>query len=612
MDLHSTTNEINILVVDDDLETLQIMTTTLSQQGYQVRCAKNGATALRGAIAILPDLIILDIKLPDLNGYEVCCQLKANEQTQNIPVMFLSALDDVVDKVKAFQVGGVDYIGKPIEIPELIVRVKNQIALKLATAEISKLNQDLERRVNQRTKELKAVVRQLRQEIAERRKIQQQLEYEVLYDSLTGLPNRTLLLERIDFTIAHAKRNPDYHYALLFIDLDRFKTVNDTLGHLAGDRLLIAVSRLLQKCLRENDLVARLGGDEFVILLDDIANFQDATLIGERIQQQLRSSFQIGGQSIFTSASIGIVFGSKNYSSASNLMRDADIAMYRAKDKGKARYEIFNREMYRETLKVAELEHNLRIALKKQEFVLHYQPIVALDSDRLVGFEALVRWLHPDRGCIAPNVFIPIAEDTGLIVELGEWLLKQACQQLHTWQKQYAHLPQIDSLKMSVNLASQQLQEPQFIAKLDQILQETGINGDCLRLEITESVLIEPEGNIQNILRKIKQRNIKLSIDDFGTGYSSLNYLRRFPIDNLKIDRSFIEQMNLDRENLEIVKIIISLAKTLGMDTISEGVETVEQLDYLKALGCEFGQGYLFAKPLPPEEISLILEQQNN
>jgi diguanylate cyclase (GGDEF)-like protein len=599
--------QISILVVDDLADNLQILAKTLTNQGYQVRCAKNGSMALRGASTILPDLILLDIKMPDLDGYEVCQQLKANKETCDIPVIFLSALDDVLDKVRAFEVGGVDFISKPIQVKEVLVRVKNQISLQLAKAKITELNQDLEKRVYQRTIKLKTVVQKLRQEINERRRVQQQLIHDALHDSLTGLPNRALLIERIEFAIAHAKRNPSYRYGLLFIDLDRFKVVNDSLGHFIGDQLLIAVSNLLHECVRENDLVSRLGGDEFVILLDGIDNVQDVTSIGERIQQKLRSPFELEGQHIFTSASIGIVFSSDEYGNPADLMRDADIAMYRSKDEGKARYTIFDQKMYDETLKLVELENNLRFALKRGELAMHYQPIISVDSNNLVGFEALIRWHHPERGLISPVEFIPIAEDTGLIVEIGEWLLKEACQQLQVWRQQFAFIPKINSLKMSINLAIQQLQEPDFINKLDQILVETGLDGSSLRLEITESVLIEPEGNIQNTLRKIKNRNIKLSIDDFGTGYSSLSYLRRFPIDNLKIDRSFIHQMNFDSENFEIVRLIITLAKTLGMKTISEGVETSLQLNQLKGLGCEFAQGYLFSIPLAPKEIESML-----
>jgi len=594
-------------VVDDIADNLQILATTLSRQGYQVRCAKNGLTALRGASIINPDLILLDIKMPDIDGYEVCQQLKANEKTRDIPVIFLSALDDVLDKVRAFEVGGVDYISKPIQVKEVLVRVENQISLQLANAKINELNQDLERRVYQRTTELKAVVRKLRQEINERQRVQQQLVHDALHDHLTGLPNRALLVERIEFTIAHAKRNNGYQYGLLFIDLDRFKVINDSLGHLVGDQLLVSVASLLQKCVRENDIVARLGGDEFVILLDGIKNLQDATSIGDRIQQELRTPIEVGGQGIFTSASIGIVFGSLEYTKAADVMRDADIAMYRAKDKGKACYAVFDQTMYDETLRLVELENNLRYALERDEFIMCYQPIMSLDRNCLVGFEALIRWQHPQRGLISPIEFIPIAEDTGLILDIGTWLLKEACQQLKTWRRKFAFMPSMRSLKMSINLASKQLQEAEFITKLDRILLETGLKGEFLRLEITESALIEPEGKVQDTLREIRNRNIKLSIDDFGTGYSSLSYLRRFPIDNLKIDRSFIEQMNFDSENFEIVRLIITLAKTLGMDTISEGVETPQQLSQLKALGCEFAQGYFFSRPLTADAVESML-----
>ena len=609
MTISTCPKNINILVVDDVAENLQILESTLTKQGYQVKCARNGSTALRGASRIVPDLILLDIKMPGLDGYQVCQKLKADRQTCDIPIIFLSALDDVTDKVKAFEVGGVDYISKPFQVKEVLARVKNQISLQLANAKIIELNQNLEQKVYQRTVELKSTVCKLKQEVDERERIQQQLVYDALHDSLTGLPNRTLLSQRIEFTVAHARCNSGYLYALLFIDLDRFKVINDSLGHTVGDLLLISVSKLLRECVRKNDIVARLGGDEFVILLDGIRSLDDATQIVERIQQKLRSPFRLNDRNIFTTASIGIVFGSNEYSNASDLMRDADIAMYRAKDGGKARYTVFNRTMYDEAMRLVELENSLRSALERRELAMHYQPIVSLNNSELAGFEALIRWYHPQKGSVSPAEFIPIAEDTGLILDIGEWLLREACLQLQLWRKQFASIPQVKSLKMSINLASLQLQESNFIARLERILEETGLDGNSLRLEITEGVLIEPEGNVQNTLKQIKDKNIKLSIDDFGTGYSSLSYLRRFPIDNLKIDRSFIQQMNYDSENFEIVRLIIALANTLGMDTISEGVETAEQCEQLKSLGCQFAQGYLFSKPLAPSAVGSMLEK---
>ncbi len=286
--------------------------------------------------------------------------------------------------------------------------------------------------------------------------------------------------------------------------------------------------------------------------------------------------------------------------------------MYRAKEKGKNCYEVFAQAMYLETLKSVELENNLRHALQRGELVLQYQPIISLSSQELVGFEALMRWRHPQRGLLLPSEFIAIAEDTGLIIPIGEWVLAEACRQLKVWQQKFASIPQIETLKIGINVTSQQFQQPQFIQKLDRVLLATGLNGNCLRLEITESVLVESGSTIKNILAEIKKRNIKLSIDDFGTGYSCLSYLSRFPIDNLKIDRSFIERLNLDAENWAIVCMIITLAKTLGMETIAEGIETAEQLTQLKNLGCQFGQGYLFAEPLDVQEIELMLSSWDN
>ncbi len=469
---------------------------------------------------------------------------------------------------------------------------------------------ELEKQVKKRTLELESANQQLQsanqqlqQEIIKRRQIEQQLVHDALHDGLTGLPNRTLLKERIELTIQHAKRNPNYLFALLFIDLDRFKTVNDSRGHLIGNQLLIAVAKFLLQSLRDNDLVARLAGDEFVILLDGIHKLQDATQIAARILDRFAVPFDLEEQAIFTSASIGIVVSSPNYDNGDDILRDADIAMYRAKEKGKACYEVFNRAMYLETLKSVELENNLRHALQRGELVLQYQPIISLSSQELVGFEALMRWRHPQRGLLLPSEFIAIAEDTGLIIPIGEWVLAEACRQLKVWQQKLASISQIETLKIGINVTSQQFQQPQFIQKLDETLLATGLNGSCLRLEITESVLVESGGTIQNILAQIKKRKIKLSIDDFGTGYSSLSYLKRFPIDNLKIDRSFIEGLNYDEESFEIVRTIITLAKTLGMETISEGIETAEQLTELKNLGCEFGQGYLLGEPLDVQEI---------
>ena len=527
----------NILVVDDIADNLRVLSHTLDNRGYKIRCAKNGTIALKVAEKIVPDLILLDIKMPDMDGYEVCRQLKQNPQTQQIPVIFLSALDDVLDKVKAFEVGAVDYITKPFQVEEVLIRVKNHLALQTAKAEVYRLNQALEKKVKQRTIQLEQANQQLYQEIQDRQKSEQQLVRDAVHDSLTGLANRTLLMERIDFALQYAKSAPDYRFALLFIDLDRFKVINDSLGHLVGDKLLIAIANLLTKDLRPTDTVARLGGDEFVILLDNISHLNDATKIGDRLIERLNLPFNLEAQTVFASASIGILLGSPEYDTSSQLLRDADIAMYRAKEKGKGRYEVFDRQMYLQTLKTIEIERDLRQALQNKEFVLYYQPIIALKDNTLAGFEALIRWQHPQNGFVSPADFIPVAEDTGLILAIGDWVLEQACQQLARWQQEYTN-SKMANLKISINVASQQIKEPEFIAKLDDLLERISLNPRCLRLEITERMLVDSDLNTQNAIAAIKKRGIKLSIDDFGTGYSSLSYLRRLPIDNLKIDRS--------------------------------------------------------------------------
>ncbi|GBO55235.1 diguanylate cyclase/phosphodiesterase with PAS/PAC sensor [Pseudanabaena sp. lw0831] len=445
-------------------------------------------------------------------------------------------------------------------------------------------------------------------DVSDRIQVQNQLEYDALHDTLTGLPNRNLLIERLELSIHRAERLNDYHFAVLFLDLDRFKVINDSLGHLAGDKLLIAISRKLQATLREIDLVARLGGDEFVILLDEIKDIQEAIHATQRIFAELQTPLTIEGREVYTTASIGIVLGTKDYAQASHLLRDADIAMYRAKTRGKARYEIFDAEMHRQALSRMHLENDLRRAIDCQEFVLHYQPIVSLDSGYLVGFEALMRWQHPSQGLKYPGDFIAVAEEIGLITPLSSWALRTACQQLAKWQTTF---PSLSDLKVSVNLSVQDLRRSDLISEVDLVLDQTQLDARCLTIEITESMLIEDIESTIKLFSQLKERGIQVSLDDFGTGYSSLNYLHRLPMNNLKVDRSFVNQMEEGKKNYQIVETIATLSKQLELDAIAEGIETSHQLEKLKELGYRFGQGYLFSKPLSQEATEALLRNTN-
>ncbi|MDX2213448.1 MAG: EAL domain-containing protein [Oculatellaceae cyanobacterium bins.114] len=443
-------------------------------------------------------------------------------------------------------------------------------------------------------------------DITAHKQAEQRLLHNALYDALTDLPNRALLMERLHHVVQWAQRHHDYSFAVLFLDLDRFKVINDSLGHMMGDRLLIAISRRLSNCLRPGDTIARLGGDEFVILLEGIQDTKDVTSVADRIQHELAQPFNLEGHDIYTSASIGIALSTTDYESAVSLLRDADTAMYRAKAMGKSRYEIFDRGMHVCAVALLQLETDLRRAIDRKELQIHYQPIVSLKNCRVVGFEALLRWHHPERGMISPAEFVPIAEEMGLIVPMGLWVLQEACAQMREW---HLRFPDQLPLTVSVNLSGKQF-APELIHQINQILRHTQLGAQYLRLEITESVLMENTDSAAMMLSELQAMGIRLSMDDFGTGYSSLSYLHRFPVDTLKIDRSFINKIDRDGEQLAIVRTIMTLAWNLGMDVIAEGIETLMQLAQLRSLKCEYGQGYFFSKPLDSEAAERLIAKE--
>jgi diguanylate cyclase (GGDEF)-like protein/PAS domain S-box-containing protein len=444
------------------------------------------------------------------------------------------------------------------------------------------------------------------QDITDRKAAEARVQHAAFHDALTGLPNRTLLADRLRVAIARMNRTGTHQFAVLFLDVDRFKLVNDSLGHALGDQLLIEISRRLERCVRKIDTVARLGGDEFAMLLDGVTGPQDAIQTAERILESVARPCELGdGHEVVGSASIGIAFSQTGYQTPEDMLRDADTAMYRAKSNGKARYEVFDVKMHAHAVEALTLERELRHAIYQGDIQVYYQPIFSLSDNRLAGFEALARWRHPERGFVSPGSFIPIAEETGMIIPLGLHVLRTACQQLRMWQV-------LDpTLGISVNVSGKQFADAGFVDRARRILEDTEVAPSCLRLEVTESVIMDKAEIAADALKALKSLGVQLSIDDFGTGYSSLSYLHKFPFDILKIDQSFVSRMCLDQDSKAIAETILILARKLNKRSVAEGIEDEEQLGELKKLGCEFGQGYYFSRPVPATEAEKLIVIQH-
>lgn len=432
-------------------------------------------------------------------------------------------------------------------------------------------------------------------DITTRKRAEEQLLHDAFHDNLTGLANRALFMDHLRMTIERGKSLHSNPYAVLFLDFDRFKVINDSLGHAEGDLLLNHIARRLESATRTGDLVGRLGGDEFVVLLSEMLVEDDAVQVAERIQESLENPFDLSGSEVYISASIGIALSAAGHLRAEDMLRDADIAMYRAKANGRARYQVFDQEMHQQATSHLQLETEMRQALERGDFALYYQPIMNLETNRLAGFEALVRWIHPERGVISPIEFIPAAEENNLILPLGRWILQESCRQLREWQKKN---PAAEDLKVSVNLSGKQFLQSDLAEQIVLSLVAADLAPRCLKLEITESYLMENSEKVTEIMERLREIGVEISLDDFGTGYSSLSYLHRLPVDYLKIDRSFVSRITDSRENSEIVYTIIKLAQNLKMKVIAEGIETIEQLEHLKSLKCEYGQGFYFSKPV--------------
>jgi len=605
-----------ILVVDDEQELERLIRQRFRKQiqakELDFLFAANGLEALdRLQSDCLVDMVITDLNMPQMDGLSLIARLSAIDATLQAVVM--SAYSDLPNIRQAMNRGAFDFLTKPIDF------------------------QDLERTIQKTLKR----VQHSRKKRQQAQQTEQTLLWAAHHDSLTGLPNRRAFLQRVNQRMTRPTAasgegasemgvasgaspmaaaalepkwepdipcsSPESLYAVLFIDLDRFKLINDSLGHFVGDALLRSVAERLQHCLREPDVVARLGGDEFAILLEDIQDVSQAIAVARRIQEQLRLPFQLlDNIEVYSQASIGISLGVHTYQQPEELLRDADIAMYCAKAQGKGRYKVFDPIMQIRARECLELENDLRRAIERHEFSLHYQPILSAATGQLQSFETLIRWYHPSRGLIFPSQFISLAEETRLVVPLGWWVFQSACQQLRQWQEQYQ-----SSLHLNINFSIVQLQQINLVERIAEILEATGLSGESLKLEITESYLLENISAPIETLRRLKNLGIQLCIDDFGIGYSSLSRLHEFPIDILKIDRSFLKRVDIRTgTHLEMIQMIITLAHSLNMAVVAEGVETVEQLQALQDMGCNFVQGFLFSQALNSQLASQLLQQE--
>jgi diguanylate cyclase (GGDEF)-like protein len=558
---------LRVLIIEDSEDDAELLIIELERGGYNpiYQRVDNRAT-MQAALDSSSnwDIVLADYSMPEFSPIAALNLLKS--KNLDLPFIIVSGKIGEDTAVEAMKAGAHDYI------------IKGKLARLLPAIE----------------RELREAI--LRQE---HRKAQERLKYLAYYDELTGLPNRSFLLEILARLLKNQKQQPDRLFAILLLSLERFQVIKYSLGHPLSDRLLIAASRRLEKCVDSRDMVARIGTNEFAILLTNLQQPSEAKAIARVIYHKLSSPFKLDGPLVFSNINIGIALSTLGYEQPEKYLQAADTAMHHAKVNSTKSSVFFDPKMHASALEKLQLESDLQQAIRYKSLHLNYQPIVSLATGRVAGFEALVRWHHPQRGSVSPEKFIPLSEETGLIVPLGQWVLSEACHQLLLWQQKF---PQTVPLKISVNLSGIQLNNPEFILQIDRLLESLGLNGEYLKLEITESILMDNASSVTNILNQLKERKIKLCIDDFGIGYSSLSYLRYLPIDTLKIDRSFINQKITDR-SLDIVKAIVNLAHNLGLDVVAEGLETKEQLLMLQSLKCEYGQGYFFSKPLEENEI---------
>ena len=550
-----------ILIADDDPSIRLVLKHSMEQSGYHVIEAVNGLEAVQAVIKQTPDLILMDAVMPEMDGFRATDEIKQLAECQETPILMATSLDDDQSITRAFDVGACDYITKPFNWSVL----KHRTARMLFAA-------DAERKIRH-------------------------LAY---HDALTGLPNRTLFMDRIDQAISRAHRESG-KFAILYIDIDHFKVINDSMGHAAGDHLLNIVSQRLTDVLRKTDTIARLGGDEFTIIIEDLEEAESVVLVAKNILAALDKPIEIFEKEVHISGSIGVALYPQDGESFGTLLKNSDTAMYRAKELGRQTFQFYEHEMSLKVMQRLELENQIRFALKNEEFVVYYQPKIDLVSGQVRGMEALVRWQHPEKGLIAPNEFIPLAEETGLIIQLDEWVMRTACKQFKKWEAAGCPIK-----NLSVNISARHFKEGGLLKHCNKVIEDTEILPEYIEIELTESALVDNYNSAKETLNKIHEMGIQIALDDFGTGYASMSYLKEFPFDTVKLDRSFVQGVPEDVEDAAIVKAMIQLAEALNLNMVAEGVETELQKYFLTDHGCAYGQGYLWSKPVEATEFERI------
>jgi diguanylate cyclase (GGDEF)-like protein len=615
-----------VLIAEDSPTQAQLLKTILERQRYKTIVAQNGKIALSLVALYRPDLVISDVIMPEMDGYQLCREIKSNSEFKNIPVILLTSLADPHDVIRGLECGADNFISKPYDKSNLLLRVHNVLlnhllrqnrngsnkdevffagqkyVIKAEQQQVLDLLLSTYETAIQKNKELmeardalNALNETLEQKVKDRT---EKLKYLAYHDPITNLPNRIVYEDRLMQALNAAQRNGQI-LIVVFLDLDRFKNIKDTLGHSVGDCLLRDVGERLTSSVFESDTVAYVGGNEFALILTQIETVEEAAKIVHCIHGSFQQSFDINGHELYVTSSMGISIYPCDGEDVSSLIRNATAALIRAKDQGGNGYQFYTPGMNEKALKRLQMESILRKALEREEFVLYYQPQLDVNTGRLVGAEALIRWQHPTLGLISPSEFIPLAEDNGLIVPIGEWVLRKACLQKKIWQDMGFTPPTI-----SINLCSRQFQQSNLVEVITQILIETAVDASSLELEITESAIMKDPQQTIALLKELKKMGLCISVDDFGTGYSSLSYLKQFPIDALKVDQSFVRDITKDQNDAAIVMAIITLAHSLNLKVTAEGVETEEQQTFLRLLRCDKVQGYLISKPLSAEEFA--------